>query len=54
MHDERPVFCSNRKCPLECIKHNRNIPFDILVYVDNGLDKLKSNGKCKNYMGVEQ
>lgn len=51
MHDEKPIYCSNRKCPLNCERHNRNAPFDVLVYIDKGLDKLKDN-KCKNYMGV--
>lgn len=52
MEDKLEIYCSNRKCPLDCIRHNRNIPYDTLVYVDRSLDKLKNNDKCKNYMGV--
>lgn len=52
MLDERPTYCSNRKCPLNCEWHNRNAPFDVLIYIDRSLDKLKNNETCKNYMGV--
>lgn len=29
------VYCSLRKCPhIECLRHNINIPFDILILRD--------------------
>lgn len=42
------MYCSNRNCPyLECVRHDKNIPFNVLIKRENyQLDK--KNGVCKD------
>lgn len=40
------VYCSNRKCPYtECLRHNTNTPWNVLIMRDNF--QLNKNLECK-------
>lgn len=43
------LYCSNRNCPhIECVRHNRNTPFNVLIKRDRfNLDK---SGLCDNIL----
>lgn len=40
------IYCGNRNCPhIDCVRHNKNTPFNIQFLRENyDLDK---NGECK-------
>lgn len=43
------VYCGLRKCPhVECLRHNKNIPFDKLVHRD--IFKPDKEWNCKNFL----
>lgn len=43
------MYCSNRNCShLECVRHDKNIPFNILIKRENY--KLDKNNECQNIL----
>ena len=41
------MYCSNRNCPyLECVRHDRNIPFNVLIKREDF--KLDKDDNCKH------
>lgn len=45
------VYCSNRHCPyLECLRHDKNIPWNIIILRDDF--KIDKNGQCKNILKI--
>lgn len=43
------VYCGNRNCEhLECVRHDRYVPFDILIIRENY--KTETNGTCKHLL----
>ena len=45
------VYCSQRHCPhLDCLRHDRNIPFNTLVIRDNF--KPDKDWNCKDKLEV--
>ncbi len=45
------VYCPNRKCEhIECLRHNRNIPFDVLITRFSDNPKVNKDGKCNEYL----
>lgn len=40
------IYCGNRNCPyIDCVRHNKNTPFNVQFLRENySLDK---NGECK-------
>ena len=41
------MYCSNRDCPyLECVRHDRNIPFNVLIKREDY--KLDKDDNCKH------
>ena len=41
------VYCGNRKCPyIECLRHNTNTPWNMLITRDNF--QLDKNLECKH------
>lgn len=49
MNKSKPekIYCGNRNCPyFDCVRHDRYIPFGVLIWRENyTLDK---NGNCKH------
>ncbi len=48
------TYCPNRKCKhIECLRHNNNIPFGVIIsrFVDT--PKEDKNGTCKEYLPYE-
>lgn len=45
--DKTRIYCGNRNCPhLDCVRHDKNIPFNILILRENyDMDK---DGICKH------
>ena len=44
------IYCGNRNCErIDCLRHNRNTPFDVLILRENY--KPEKDGKCKFYLG---
>lgn len=45
--NKKRIYCANRNCShLDCVRHDKNIPFNILILRENY--KVDSNGNCKN------
>lgn len=45
------TYCPNRKCEhVECLRHNKNAPFNVLINVFLEKPKLDKEGKCKKYL----
>lgn len=44
---EELIYCSQRHCPhLECLRHDKNIPFNVLILRDKF--KPDKNWNCKD------
>ncbi len=45
------IYCPNRKCEyIECLRHDKNIPFDVVISRFSENPKQDKNGKCKEYL----
>jgi hypothetical protein len=45
--EEKFIYCSFRNCPyIDCLRHDRNIPFNTLILRDNF--KPDKNGNCRD------
>ncbi len=45
------IYCPNKKCThIECLRHNQNMPFYIMVKRFSENPKLDKKGICKNYL----
>ncbi len=45
------TYCTNMKCShLECLRHNKNAPFNVVIKVFSERPKLDKEGKCKEYL----
>ena len=43
--NSKRIYCGNCNCPyLECVRHDKNIPFNILILRENYI--LDKNNKC--------
>lgn len=46
--DTEILYCSQRKCPyIECLRHDKNIPFGVMVTRSNTF-KLDKELRCKD------
>lgn len=46
--DNEFIYCGDRNCPhIECLRHNKNTPFDMLILRSNKFSRDK-NGNCKD------
>ncbi len=45
------TYCPNRKCEhVECLRHNKNTPFDVVISRFSENPKRDKNGNCKEYL----
>ena len=45
--NKKRIYFANRNCShLDCVRHDKNIPFNILILRENY--KVDSNGNCKH------
>ena len=45
------TYCPNRKCEhIECLRHNKNAPFNIMISRFQEIPKQDKDGKCKEYL----
>lgn len=54
MKHEDITYCPDRKCKYtECLRHNINIPFGIMISRFSEKPKKDRSGECKEYLIYE-